>query len=937
MNYVYYIFNNVKYLYNSMNSATLSGAIDVIVVEQPDGTMLSTPFHVRFGKYGVFNYDDKYVDIQINNEEIDLKMKLGGNGVAFFVEKSEEETELPSHLEASPLPDDIVETDGAARLTPSAKESKSLVDQTRPSKRSPRKDSAVVRPRKGSSSSDDELPLQKSRPPQQQRQKKMLPFSLSIYSCRKNRSLPDLSILPSDYNQNDINSQVISARVQVVGEGENGKKKSKHKRKATFGAIDMQKLINENNVVSKNVNGGGFHHSKSASTALKNVTDTDLNMIPIEKLSPSSNSEQQQSSPSSPISLQDDQKEESKQSISPESSTKTTFFCSSDDDEENPNSLENSKNNLLKPSNVGSDIADGALSDPEVDRQGNSPDMNDPEWKWGEIPKSSKTKDSSRSTTKKNEKQGRWNWFRWSRQPQQEEGEEATDGGDKLNKNEVVNGKKEEEKQQEGKGLYLQDLGNDPAKLEKYFGTRSGAMSGGRLSLDYFCVDDFPFIFDIDFSHCCCEYLDDISSNASNFDSGKGVSLGTSPSSAMSINDDNDTATLTGMVVDGMNKQPTNNSSAHSLENLTVTAENNIGATPATSTSSPSTLEKSKNVPTSRSRFDSGNSDASCATDLNLSDEEFIATTAEHLVSAASKKYKRSLRLSSDQLKLLNLDYGSNDARFSITTKFQGTAWCSCHIYLLRWCDKLVISDIDGTITKSDVLGHVIPAIGGTWAHSGVAELYTRIKNNGYQMVYLSSRAIGQSHYTKTYLQSIAQGSQTLPDGPVLLSPTSVLMAFKKEVIERRPEEFKIACLNDLKSLFPVDRPFFAGFGNRETDVKSYKAVDIPLERILIIDPSGMLRRADKIGYVSDYVNMAIDTVDYIFPPIPFLEDTKFSDPSLMTECSEFNTWRCNPQKFEYLVDQELEAYEERRKKNKADEEEALKKRKSLSKKKGGK
>uniref|UniRef100_A0A1I8BAQ5 Lipin_N domain-containing protein n=1 Tax=Meloidogyne hapla TaxID=6305 RepID=A0A1I8BAQ5_MELHA len=70
MNYVYYIFNNVKYLYNSMNSATLSGAIDVIVVEQPDGTMLSTPFHVRFGKYGVFNYDDKE---NLQNEFIKLK------------------------------------------------------------------------------------------------------------------------------------------------------------------------------------------------------------------------------------------------------------------------------------------------------------------------------------------------------------------------------------------------------------------------------------------------------------------------------------------------------------------------------------------------------------------------------------------------------------------------------------------------------------------------------------------------------------------------------------------------------------------------------------------------------------------------------------------------------------------------------------------------
>jgi hypothetical protein len=49
-------------------------------------------------------------------------------------------------------------------------------------------------------------------------------------------------------------------------------------------------------------------------------------------------------------------------------------------------------------------------------------------------------------------------------------------------------------------------------------------------------------------------------------------------------------------------------------------------------------------------------------------------------------------------------------------------------------------------------------------------------------MVYLSSRAIGQSHYTKAYLQNIAQGSKRLPDGPVLLSPTSVLMAFRKLV-----------------------------------------------------------------------------------------------------------------------------------------------------------
>ena len=44
----------------------------------------------------------------------------------------------------------------------------------------------------------------------------------------------------------------------------------------------------------------------------------------------------------------------------------------------------------------------------------------------------------------------------------------------------------------------------------------------------------------------------------------------------------------------------------------------------------------------------------------------------------------------------------------------QGTSVAKCHIFLWRQTDKLVISDIDGTITKSDVLGHILPVIGTT-------------------------------------------------------------------------------------------------------------------------------------------------------------------------------------------------------------------------------
>lgn len=62
--------------------------------------------------------------------------------------------------------------------------------------------------------------------------------------------------------------------------------------------------------------------------------------------------------------------------------------------------------------------------------------------------------------------------------------------------------------------------------------------------------------------------------------------------------------------------------------------------------------------------------------------------------------YKKSLRLSSDQIRCLNLNEGANDVVFSVTTQYQGTCRCKATIYLWNWDDKVVISDIDGTITK---------------------------------------------------------------------------------------------------------------------------------------------------------------------------------------------------------------------------------------------
>lgn len=200
----------------------------------------------------------------------------------------------------------------------------------------------------------------------------------------------------------------------------------------------------------------------------------------------------------------------------------------------------------------------------------------------------------------------------------------------------------------------------------------------------------------------------------------------------------------------------------------------------------------------------------------SLSSEDSFQNKSRDLeINLLSEKFKKTLRLSSQQIEMLNLKSGMNEVEFSVTTAYQGTSRCKCYLFKWKHNDKVVISDIDGTITKSDVLGHILPMVGKDWAQIGVAQLFSKIEENGYKMLYLSARAIGQSRATREYLRSIRQGDVQLPDGPLLLNPTSLISAFHREVIERKPEQFKIECLSDIKNLFTDKNPFYAGYGNR--------------------------------------------------------------------------------------------------------------------------
>lgn len=181
---------------------------------------------------------------------------------------------------------------------------------------------------------------------------------------------------------------------------------------------------------------------------------------------------------------------------------------------------------------------------------------------------------------------------------------------------------------------------------------------------------------------------------------------------------------------------------------------------------------------------------------------------------------------------------------------------------------RLVVSDIDGTITKSDILGHIMPFIYRDWSHTGLAELYNNLVRNGYQVVYLTARNIGQATKTLNYLKSVRQKGFSLPDGPLITAPDTLYESLKREVIIRNPEVFKIRVLRQLKKLFGGSadfNPLFGGFGNKDTDAIAYAVVGISKKRIFTINPDGDIFLL-KSGVVTSYDELN-RRVDALFPP----------------------------------------------------------------------
>jgi phosphatidate phosphatase LPIN len=178
-----------------------------------------------------------------------------------------------------------------------------------------------------------------------------------------------------------------------------------------------------------------------------------------------------------------------------------------------------------------------------------------------------------------------------------------------------------------------------------------------------------------------------------------------------------------------------------------------------------------------------------------------------------------------------------NTITFTVSSLIQGPKRATASLFLWQSNIRLVVSDVDGTVTSSDLMGHIMPTFGRDWTHPGLAGLYTAIAREGVRFVYLSSRPIGEAPITRTMLQKIDQGGNQMPDGPIITTPDALFAAVTRE-LKRKPQDFKIPTLQAISALFsPLPSPFTLGFGNRQTDVISYRGIGLDDDRIMLFNP----------------------------------------------------------------------------------------------------
>uniref|UniRef100_A0A8C2CKN3 phosphatidate phosphatase n=1 Tax=Cyprinus carpio TaxID=7962 RepID=A0A8C2CKN3_CYPCA len=819
MNYVGQLAGQVlvtmKELYKGINQATLSGCIDVVVVRQKDGTFQCSPFHVRFGKLGVLRSKEKVIDIEINGEPVDLHMKLGDNGEAFFVQETEEQNEIvPAHLATSPIPTES----HLFWITGDHRPSQNLGDD----------------------------PLDPEDPPD--------PPVASTGAAKKKKKrrkkhkgdprreeLTPPAVISSTPSTEDIFEMDLSSDEDAAS------------NTSTVREIEPKLPTVRHSLDNYPYSDGDWSPSDRFGSACSPKSDSELVVRPSESLL-KMESHMQWTWGEFPESTRVSKKEKVELpktvTITPSENTHFRVILSSEAMETDERELASGTSGctIVKP-------------EPRTPVTPKTPTESDSET----VPSGVLTSTPSNSLPAAP-----------AAASAAQMGDDLGDVGPKTDSPSKKKGVPKRSQHQGPEDIYLDDLNVlEPDVAARYF-PKSDSDSGSKHWMD--------------------------SGMRSGSQSPQSVGSAAADSGTECMSDSaSDLPDVTLSLCGGLGENG-EISKEKFMEHIITYHEfaENLAII-----DNPNLVVKIGN------RYYNWTLAAPLILSLQAFQKNLPKATEEAWVKERMPKKsgrwwfwrKRadstikqvrpewcdlqiSITLYGNDLQAsLKLKEGPNDVTFSITTQYQGTCRCEGTIYLWNWDDKVIISDIDGTITKSDVFGQILPQFGKDWTHQGIAKLYHSVAENGYKFLYCSARAIGMADMTRGYLQWVNDRGIILPCGPLMLSPSSLFSAFHREVIEKKPEVFKIECLTDIKNLFlPNKHPFYAAFGNRPNDAFAYKEVGVPLCRIFTVNPKGELIQEQTKGNKSSYSRLS-ELVDHVFPLLSKEQSSAFSFPEFSTFC----------------------------------------------------
>uniref|UniRef100_A0A8C7TJP8 phosphatidate phosphatase n=1 Tax=Oncorhynchus mykiss TaxID=8022 RepID=A0A8C7TJP8_ONCMY len=839
----------VKELYKGINQATLSGCIDVVVVRQPDGTFHCSPFHVRFGKLGVLRSKEKVIDIEINGEPVELHMKLGDNGEAFFVQETEQHNEIvPAHLVTSPIPTE----EALWRGRESRAGGSGLEGGLQPPQgcsEDPASSSATLPPPSTTAGKKKKRRRRKHKA-DPRKEEQQTPTACGEEVCE----------LSSD----DEASSFSTVKDTV-----------ENRQHPTLHSLDRYPFSDGDWST-----GGSL---RSLSEPMSPKSDSEL-MVKSSESMLRAESHMQWSWGEFPESTRVCKKERSELTktvtITPSESTHFRVIFSSDAMGVEAGGIHNTLDPVCGPAIV-------------------KPEPRTP--KQSALHSSKHHPPDSLSET--------------HCPPQPElcpfKLEPGTDSPSKRR------GVRKRSQHQGPEDIYLDDLNAmEPDIVARYLGPKSESEAVPKHWVEVGRRDGSQSPQSVGSAaadsgtDCLSDSAGDLPDVTLSLCGGVGENSEISKEKFMEhiityhefaenpaiIDNPNLVVRISNRYYNWTLAAPLILSMQAFQKNLPKATEEAWVKEKMPKKSGRWWFWRKSSVKQFNLRLFLGSLMQKAAADSS-SDEESKELNAlaptecvqtEISAPTGSHSYKKSLRLSSDQIVSLKLREGPNDVTFSITTQYQGTCRCEGTIYLWNWDDKVIISDIDGTITKSDVFGQILPQLGKDWTHQGIAKLYHSVHENGYKFLYCSARAIGMADMTRGYLHWVNDRGTILPQGPLMLSPSSLFSAFHREVIEKKPEKFKIECLTDIKNLFyPNTHPFYAAFGNRTNDVFAYKQVGVPVCRIFTVNPKGELILEQSKGNKTSYGRLS-ELVEHVFPLRSKEQSATFSFP----EFSSFCFWR---------------------------------------------